>query len=120
MSDEHDDGETVSITPGPRRGVFSFSVLIAGISTGLLATYCMVFFDPPYTWAGAAAVSLIGGITAAVLAGVPQRQGEAKLLRERDAREEERKAWGAWSWISSRCAVRSTSRHWPSRTERIR
>ena len=96
MSDEHDDDtETVSITPGPKRGVFSFSVLVTGTSTGLLATYCMAFFDPPFTWAGAAAVSLIGGVTAAVLAGVPQRKGEAALLRERDAREEERRAWGA-------------------------
>ena len=94
MSDEHDD-DTVSITPGPSRGVFSFSVLGAGTATGLLTLYCMLFFDQPYNWGGAVAVSLIGGVTAAVLAGVPQRKGERALLRERDAREEERKAWGA-------------------------
>ena len=95
MSDEHDDSETVSITPGRRRGFFSFPVLGAGIGTGLLATYCMLFFDAPYTYGGALAVSLIGGVVAAVMAGVPQRQGEANLLREREAREEERRAWGA-------------------------
>ena len=95
MSDEHDDTDTVSITPGPSRGVLSFSVLGAGIGTGLLTLYCMLFFDQPYNWGGAVAVSLIGGVTAAVLAGVPQRKGEKALLRERDAREEERRAWGA-------------------------
>lgn len=99
MSDGHDDdNETsgfVSIAPEPSRGVFSFSVLGAAVGTGLVATGCVLWLEPPLSWGGAVAASLIGGVIAAVLAGVPQRQGEAALLRERAAREEERKTWGA-------------------------
>jgi hypothetical protein len=99
MSDDHDDdSETsgfVSIAPEPSRGVFSFPVLWAAVGTGLVATGCVLWLESPLSWGGALAASLIGGVTAAVLAGVPQRQGEAALLQERAAREEERKTWGA-------------------------
>lgn len=100
MSDEHDDdietsGGAASHGPEPKRGVFSFSVLGAAIGAGLVATGCALWLESPVSWGAAVAVSLIGGVTAGVLAGVPQRQGEAALLRERAAREEERKTWGA-------------------------
>jgi hypothetical protein len=100
MSDEHDDdietpGGVASLGPEPTRGVFSFSVLGAAIGAGLVATGCALWLESPMSWGAAVAVSLIGGVTAGVLAGVPQRQGEAALLRERAAREEERKTWGA-------------------------
>jgi Methyl-accepting chemotaxis protein (MCP) signalling domain len=97
MSDEHEESPDglVSIAPEPSRGLFSFSVLGTTIAAGLVATGCALWLPEPMSWGGAVAISLIGGVTAAMLAGVPQRQGEAALLRERAAREEERKSWGA-------------------------
>jgi hypothetical protein len=95
MTDEDENAELVSIAPEPSHGVFSFSVLGAAIATGLVATGSMLLLAPPLSWGIALGASLAGGVTSAVLAGVPRRQGEAALLRERAAREEERKSWGA-------------------------